>query len=145
MAEEIQIRGGDAMAKKRDPLAIVGLSIITLGIYFLVWYFKTNKELAALGRSRGTEALGTSPGVSLLAVTLGVLVIVPPFVSLFHTWKRLQAAEKLTGVDGTDAGLGFLLSVFLAPIGHYMFQADLNKVLTAQAGEPALSAPPALA
>jgi len=134
MAEEVQIRGTDAVGKVRNPLGVVGLSLITLGIYYLVWYFKTNKELAAIGRAHQTEECGTSPGLSLLATTLGIFLIVPPFVSIYGTWKRLNAAERLTGADGMEAGLGFLLALFIGPVGQYIFQSDMNKVLGVQSG-----------
>ena len=133
MAQEIEIRGANAVGKVRGPINVILLSFVTFGIYFYVWYFKTNKELAKLGTAKGTDELGTSPGTSLLAMTLGLFLIVPPFISLFHTWKRLNAATKLTGVDGTEAGLGFLLALFISPIGVYLFQTDMNKVLEAQA------------
>jgi hypothetical protein len=50
--------------KIRHPLAPLGLGIITFGIYTLVWYYLINDEM----RRQGEDV---SPGVSLLAVTLG--------------------------------------------------------------------------
>jgi hypothetical protein len=91
--------------------------------------------MAAIGKARGSEECGTSPGTSLLAVTLGSLIIVPPFVSAYKTWARLRATERLTGTpEGMEPGLGFLLSVLLSPVGSYILQANLNKVLKQQAG-----------
>jgi hypothetical protein len=134
MAEEIQIRGSDVVGKLRNPLGVVGLTLITLGIYFFVWYYKINKEMAALGRAKGTEELGTSPGTSLAAVVFGWLIIVPPFVSQYKTCARLNKAERTTGRTGMEAGLLFLLWLFVGPVGHYIFQSNFNKVLQAQAG-----------
>jgi hypothetical protein len=135
MAEEVQIAGSDARAKVRNPLAPALLPFITFGIYTLVWYYRINKELAAMGRARNTEELGTSPGTSLLAVLIGWVIIVPPFLSIYNTWKRATAAEGLTGVQGgMEAGLGFLLSILLSPVGYYILQRDLNNVWQAQAG-----------
>jgi len=134
MAEEIQIRGTDAVGKLRNPLGVVGLTFLTLGIYFLVWFYKTNKEMAELGRGRNTEELGTSPTTSLMAVLFGWLIIVPPFVSIYKTCARLNVGERLTGRQGMEGGLLFLLWLFIAPVGHYIFQSNLNKVLQAQAG-----------
>jgi len=77
MAEEVQIQGSSEMAKIRNPVGVVALTFVTLGIYGLVWYYKVNKEMAELGKATGkTDELGDSPGKSLLAVTLGALVIV---------------------------------------------------------------------
>lgn len=87
-----------------------------------------------MGRARNREDLGTSPVTSLLAILIGWIIIVPPFVSFYNTWKRLEAAEKLAGVDGAiEPVLGFVISIFVAPIGHYLLQRDLNRVLESQA------------
>ena len=53
---------------------IIGLSIITLGIYSIVWYYMANKELAEIGQARGTEECGTNPVLSLLAYFPGGLI-----------------------------------------------------------------------
>jgi hypothetical protein len=135
MAEEVQIQGSAELGKIRNPLGVVGLTLITLGIYWWVWYYKMNKEMAAIGRARGTEECGTSPGTSLLAVTLGALVIVPALVSIYKTCARLSATERVTGTpQGMEAGLLFLLFVLIGPVGHYIFQSNMNKVLRHQAG-----------
>ena len=132
------------MAKIRNPLAPALLPFVTFGIYTLVWYYKINKEMAEMGKARNTEELGTSPGTSLAAVLIGWVIIVPPFLSFYNTWKRKVAAERLTGQEGMEAGLGFLLSILIGPVGHYLLQRDLNDVVQAQAsGSPLPPAPPA--
>src|SRR5204863_3100721 len=106
MAEEVQLSGTNEVGKIRNPLGVVGLSLITLGIYALVWYDFTQKELAEMGRARNTEELGDSPGTSVLAVTLGALIIVPYFVSIYHAAQRKNAAARLAGVqEGMEPGL----------------------------------------
>jgi hypothetical protein len=134
MAEEVQISGSSERGKIRNPLAPALLPFITFGIYTLVWYYKINKELAEMGKARNTEELGTSPMTSLLAVLIGWVVIIPPFLSIYNTWKRKCAAEDMVGTDGMEAGLGFLLSILVGPVGYYLLQRDLNNVLQAQAG-----------
>ena len=135
MAESVQIQGSQATGKVRNPLGVIGLMIITLGIYGIVWYYRINKEMAAIGKGRGTEECGTNPVTSVLAVTLGAFIIVPPFVSMYKTWSRLSATERVTGAtSGIEPGLGFLLSLFIHPVGAYILQSNLNKVLNHQAG-----------
>ena len=134
MAEPVQIQGSDARAKIRNPLGVVGLTFITFGIYGIFWYYFVNKEMARFGAARNTAELGDSPGTSVLAVTLGAIVIVPAFISAYNTWKRLNNGEQLTGLSGMEAGLGFLLWVFIAPVSQYIFQSNWNKVLQTQAG-----------
>jgi hypothetical protein len=135
MAEPVQISGSNHVGKIRNPLGVVGLTIITFGIYFFIWYYKVNKEMAEMGRARGTDELGTSPATSLMAVLFGwILLFIPPLVSEYKTCDRLNKAERLVGLQGMEAGLLFLLWIFLGPVGHYIFQSNLNKVLQAQAG-----------
>src|SRR3954447_3160145 len=96
-AQEVKIQGTDAMAKIRTPWVVAVLPLVTLGIYGLVWYYKVNREMADLGKATGrTEELGDSPGTSLLAVTLGALVIVPAILSVIHTFQRVQALQRIT-------------------------------------------------
>lgn len=133
MAEKLLITGTPAKAKIRNPLGVVGLTLITFGIYYFFWFYFVNREMKDLGESRGSDECGHSPGTSLLAITLGAFIIVPPFVSHFKAFKRMNAASELTGAgEGFDAGLGLLLWVFLSPVAVYLFQMNLNKVWEAQ-------------
>jgi hypothetical protein len=69
MAEEVAIAGTSSRAKLRNPLGVVGLSIITIGIYYIFWWYFINREMRDLGRARSTD-LGQNPGSSVLAITL---------------------------------------------------------------------------
>jgi hypothetical protein len=134
MAEEIAIRGSNYPAKQRNPLGPLGLSIITLGIYGIFWYYFVNKEMAELGKARGTAELGDNPMTSVLAVTIGAIIIVPAFLSYWNTWKRHDAARKMFGVtEGVEPVPGFLLTLFIWPAGAYFLQTGHNAVLDAQA------------
>jgi hypothetical protein len=135
MAEEVEIRGSGGRGKIRNPLGVIGLTLITLGIYSIFWYYFVNKELAEIGRAHNSDECGTSPGTSVLAITLGIFILVPPFVSIYNTCKRLQAAERLTGTQpGMEPGLLFILWVFISPVAQYILQSNQNKVLEQQAG-----------
>jgi hypothetical protein len=134
MAEELEIAGTGAMAKTRDPLGVALLSLVTLGIYAIFWYYFVNREMADLGRARGTDELGDSPGTSVLAVTVGALIIVPAIVSIYNTFQRTQTAARLTGVEPRNGWIALILGLFLT-IGLWAYlQSGLNKVWTAQAG-----------
>ena len=140
MAEELQITGTDATAKVRNPLGVVGLTLITLGIYYFVWYYKVNREMRDLGRARGTDELGDSPGTSLLAVTLGALIIVPAVISIYHTFQRTQAAARLTGVDPLNGWIALLLYLVIGIAFPAYLQSGLNRVWEAQGGGSEISA-----
>jgi Domain of unknown function (DUF4234) len=133
MAEPVAIQGSSYQGKIRNPLGVVALGIVTLGIYYFVWYFKVNKEMAELGQAKGTEECGTNPGTSLVAILFGWVLIVPPFVSLYRSCSRLNASERVVGrPEGIEAPLLWLLFILIGPVGHYLFQRNLNRVLEAQ-------------
>ena len=129
MAEEVQIPGSGARAKIRSPWAPALLPFVTFGIYALVWYYRINREMSDLGRARGTDELGHGPLTSLLAVTLGALIIVPAVVSTVRTAQRIQAAQRLCGVAQTLNGwLALVMIIILPPVFYAYEQAELNKV-----------------
>ena len=136
-AQEVKIQGTDAMAKIRTPWVVAVLTLVTLGIYGLVWYYKVNREMADLGRATGhSEELGTSPGTSLLAITLGALIIVPAIISIVHTHQRIVAAQRITGggepINGWLVLIMFLVG--LSIVAYAYWQSGLNKAWEAQAG-----------
>lgn len=146
MAEVVAISGTQSTAKVRHPLGIVGLAFITLGVYFWFWWYFVNREMCDFGEARGTEECGTSPGTSLIAVTLGAFIIVPPFVSIYKGFKRMNATGTIAGSgEGLEAGLGLLLWIFIAPIAMYLFQDNLNKAWRLQAGITSPAVTPAQA
>ena len=61
MAQELQIAGAGSTAKVRNPVAVAVLAVVTLGIYLVCWWYFINRELADLGRAKGTTELGDSP------------------------------------------------------------------------------------
>ena len=52
MAEEVQISPDsiERTAKIRHPVAVPVLSVITLGIYWIYWWFQINREMVDLGQ-----------------------------------------------------------------------------------------------
>jgi hypothetical protein len=143
VAEEIQIAGTQSTAKIRSPWAPALLPYITLGIYFWVWYYRINREMADLGRARGkTDELGDSPGKSLLAVTLGALILIPAILSVIHTFQRIQAAQRLSGIEPQANGwLALIMAILLTPAFYAYEQSELNKVWRSSGGQaPAVGA-----
>jgi hypothetical protein len=129
MAQEVQIPGTQSTAKIRSVWAVALLPFVTIGIYYFVWYYKINREMADLGRARGkTDELGDSPGKSLLATTLGALIIVPALISTYNTAKRIQAAERLNGIQPLNGWLALVMYLLIAPVFWAYEQSELNKV-----------------
>jgi Domain of unknown function (DUF4234) len=140
MAREVEIAGTQERAKIRSPWAPALLPFVTLGIYYFVWYYKINREMRDLGQARGSDELGDSPGKSLLAVTLGALIIVPAILSLIHTGQRIQAAQRLAGRDQIMSGwLSLVLYIVIAPAMFAYWQSELNKVWERMGRDPQLT------
>ena len=92
----LQLNAAGPSVKVRRPWAVVLLNAVTFFIYGIVWYYKINRELRDFGKAHGDDELGASkPLRSLLAVTLGCLLIVPPLVSYVGVARRTQLAERL--------------------------------------------------
>jgi hypothetical protein len=92
MAETVTIQGEAYL--RRNPIGVLVLSLITLGIYFFYWYYKVNDELR---RFEHDESI--SPTRSLMAMLFGWIIIVPPFIAIWNTANHIQAAEQRAGVQ----------------------------------------------
>ena len=124
MAREVTI--GSAVVKIRNPFLVFVWALVTLGIYYVVWYYKVNREL------RDACGIAVSPGVALLAIFPGSLIIVPPFISWYRTFERIDEAQQRAGLQQrVSPVLGFILYViafFLLPVELIYAQDELNKI-----------------
>jgi hypothetical protein len=136
VAEEVPIQGAASTAKIRSVVWVIVLSIVTIGIYAFCWWYFIHRELRDYGRAKGTTELGTSPGKSLLAVTLGALIIVPALISIYNGFKRVQAAQRLSGIEPLNGWIGLILFLVFSPALIGYMQSGLNPVWRAQAGTP---------
>lgn len=126
MAQEVAIPGADANAKICNVIGVAALSLVPF--YTWIWWYRANRELADYGRARGTEELGTSPGKSLLAVSLGAVIIVPAVMSFFSTHKRIVKAQALTGQTPISGWLSVVLYLVFSPAWIAYMQTGLNTV-----------------
>ena len=100
--------------KLRRPWVVGALSLIPF--YWLFWFYAVNREMRDYGRDRGDAGLAqVKPAVSVLAVTLGWFVIVPPLVSQWRTVLRIDASERLAGSRSGGPALivALLIGAFL--------------------------------
>jgi hypothetical protein len=132
MAEEVQIAGTSSTAKVRNPLGTVALSIITIGVYYLFWWYFINREMRDLGRARNAD-LGQNPTNSVLALFPGSIIIVPALVTLWTTSERVERSQETVGIDRRASGpIIFILLLLIGPVGIWYAQRELNKVWEAQ-------------
>src|SRR3712207_5024308 len=101
--------------KVRGPVWVGIWSLVTFGIFAIYWTYVTAKDLSEYGKAKGRD-LGQSPGMTLLAVTLGALVIVPAIVAIYRQAKRIQQAQQLAGVQSMNGWLALVLYLVLFPV-----------------------------
>jgi hypothetical protein len=139
VAETVTIQGQSYL--KRNPLGVLGLSLITLGIYGLYWYYKVNEEILLY---TGDQTI--SPSRSLLAVIPGFLLIVPPFIAYYNTSKHVVLMQEQRGIQSqiSPALVVILALVIWFGMAAYV-QEHLNRVWDAAAtggAQPAAPPPP---
>lgn len=98
--------------------------LLTLGIYHLVWYYKVNREAREFDRRIEVE-----PAVAVVAVSLGWVVVVPPFISIYNTGQRIARMQKSAGMQPTCNPVIGLVLVFVFSLHSLYYQQELNRIL----------------
>ena len=96
----------------RNPIMVILLSIITLGIYFIVWLVTTKDRMNTKGAQIPTAWL-----------------LIIPLVNIYWLWKFSEGIELVTK-KGMQTVIAFLLLWLLDIIGAAIIQNELNKVAT---------------
>ncbi len=137
MAETVTIQGQPYL--KRNPLGVLGLSLITLGIYFFYWYYKVNDELR---RFEHDESI--SPTRSLMAMLFGWIIIVPPFIAIWNTANHIQAAERRAGaLQQIEPVLVLVFQIVFSLVNPPYMQDHLNRIWDHAGGaQPLPGGPP---
>ncbi len=115
--------GGRAGKTRNIFLVWLVWPLITLGIYYFVWYYKINREAHDFD-----PQIEVQPGLSLLAVLLGPFIIVPPFVSIYRTGERIAQMQRTAGLTPTCQGWLGLALTFVASLQSLYYQSELNKI-----------------
>lgn len=96
--------------QKRSIFEILVLCFITLGIYWIIWLYKTKEEM----RAQGAEI----PTIILFFV---------PFWNVWWFWKYGCGVELVTK-KAMGAPYAFLLTLFLGFFGTIFIQAKFNEI-----------------
>lgn len=132
MARKVDVRGVEI--KLRRPWVAFVLAIVTLGIYYLYWYYVANSDLNEHGETleEPSNPLRVSAGLATLAVSVGWLLIIPPFISQWRFYRRIQKAQELAGIEPKiNHVLGFVLflvALVLLPFEIPYAQGHLNRL-----------------
>lgn len=101
---------------QRSPIVVFLLTLVTFGIYPIVWLYKTKEEMNTLGAEIPTM----------------FYVFIPVIGPLLWAWKYAQGVEKVTR-QGTSAGMAFIYLFIGAYGGFAMLQSSYNKLELAPA------------
>ncbi len=111
--------------KHRSPVAIIILTIITFGIYAIVWTVKTKNEINSLGARIPTAWL-----------------LIIPIANLYFWYKYCEGFSTQVKKDNNTI-LWFLLFIVICPVAMILVQIDLNKLAATPAMPTAPSTPSA--
>ena len=125
-AEDITVRG--VRAKTRGPVITWLLLVVTLGIYGLFHWYYINREMRDVSAAMGTP-FGNAPGMSVLALFPGGILIVPAIWTWVTTARRARDL-RVMALDGRpgevpSVPLAVLLG-FIYGLNHPYLQASLN-------------------
>ncbi|HSX52774.1 MAG TPA: DUF4234 domain-containing protein [Patescibacteria group bacterium] len=120
--------------KKRSPIVVFALGLVTLGFYSWYWAVVTKGEMNKQGEKIPTAWIWLIPFVG----------------ALWWYWKYSEGVGHITK-DKMSGILAFILLLFLSIIGQAIIQDSFNKVDGAPAPTPAstpvapVATPPAAA
>jgi cytochrome bd-type quinol oxidase subunit 2 len=95
----------------RSPITIILLTVLTLGIWALVWQVQTKTEM--------NRAYGAN-------IPTAWLLLVPIAGALYWAWKWSEGAEKATGMSGVSV---FLLMMLVPIVGIPVMVSKFNTAL----------------
>lgn len=101
---------------KRSVAMVIILSIITFGIYALVWSVKTKGEMVRAGADIPTAWL-----------------IIVPIANIYWQWKWAGGVEHVTRGKMSQV-IAFILVFVLGVIGMAIIQSALNRAIDEGAG-----------
>ncbi|MEU5401087.1 DUF4234 domain-containing protein [Streptomyces sp. NPDC005963] len=116
--------------KRRGPAAVwIGLPLITLGVYQLVWYYKILNELQEFDRRRVLK-----PGGSVLVLIFLGWTLIAPLISFRNTARAIANAQRAAGLPVTCNPTTATLLFFAFGLSTWYMQSQLNLVNDAYPG-----------
>lgn len=130
--------GGGYNMKRRNVVGVwLGLPIITLGIYSIVWIFKVHQELARYDRRIPDQSTN-----ALLSVLFGwITLYIWPLIMWIKLAEHIRQAQRAAGLQPScNTGLGIVLGIF--GFGSLYYQLELNKVVDRYGDTPPMQQVP---
>jgi hypothetical protein len=109
----------------KNPVAEWLLSYF-VPFYGLYWFHRANKEMEAWSNGR----IEYNPTSSLLAITLGWFILVPPFIAWSSFMNRIREAQRTAGLPQTANFWGSVGRAFLISYNVKWHQDQFNEIGT---------------
>ena len=100
--------------KKRNMIAQVFLTIITLGIYCIYWFYQVSVELKGIANDENANP------------ALWTVLLFVPLASIYSIYKFSELYEKVTNGQ-MNLWLLFVLYMVFAPAVWFIVQTELNR------------------
>lgn len=112
------------LGKIRSPWGVIGLSLITFGIYWFYWYYKMNMEI-----KEHDSKINVSPTVALLAQIFGFLGLgIPNLISAYNSADRIKQTQLNDDMQaGINPLLALIVFMFLGIFYPLYVQSELNE------------------
>ena len=119
MAQELVVNGNTPV-KIRNPLGVLGLGLITFGIYLIFHFYYVNREMVSYGQG----LVPGNPGTSTLFLFIPILNL----IEIHKTFKRVDQVQQMAGMHARiSIGLAWVLALFTGLHMLYV-QSQLNSV-----------------
>jgi hypothetical protein len=97
----------------------------------LYWSWKINDELSSFEHDDTI-----SPTRSLIAISLGWIIIVPPFIAIYNTAKHVQADERRLAIQPElETAFTIVFLVLVSIVNGLYIQEHLNRLWDRAAGD----------
>ena len=105
-----------------EPIKVILLSLVTCGIYGIIWFFQVT---GALSRELPEEGINPGMIIVLSIVTCGIYSL----VWYYKMGEWLQKAGQKNGKNIENEGtLLLLLGIFFSPAAIYIIQERINQI-----------------
>lgn len=109
------------MKQRSVPLVII-LSLVTLGIYRIIWYVMTHNEMK-------------EKGIEIVHPLLALIPFVGFFIFIYFLWQYSEGVEKVTNGKYSQV-VAFLLLLLIGSIGIGLVQNAYNEIGTGYSSDP---------
>jgi hypothetical protein len=117
--------------KRRHAIRAWLLTLATLGIFGLVYWYKIHSELLAYDRRRHI-----SPVFELMSVCLMAWTVILPFMSVGSLAQKIRIAQVTAGLRQDCSGTRGIWLAFLFGAHIIYYQRKLNEIIAAHGAAP---------